>query len=32
MALHILNLLVFERHTVRTQVGGSISAELSGPL
>ena len=32
MALHILELLVFERYTVRTQVSDSISAELDGPL
>ena len=32
MALHILNLLVFEGHSARTQVSGSISAELTGPL
>jgi CheY-like chemotaxis protein len=32
LALHILNLLVFERHTTHTQVSGSISAELAGPL
>jgi len=32
VALHILNLLVFERHTTRSQLSGSICAELSGPL
>jgi two-component system, sensor histidine kinase SagS len=32
MALHILNLLVHERHSTHTQVEGSISAELSGPV
>jgi len=32
LALHILNLLVFEGHSARTQVSGSISAELGGPL
>lgn len=32
MALHILNLLVFERHTAHTQVSDSICADLSGPL
>jgi len=32
LALHILNLLVFERHTAHSQVSGSISAELAGPL
>ena len=32
MALHILDLLVFERYTARTQVSDSISAELDGPL
>lgn len=32
LAMHILNLLVFERHTTHTQVSGSISAELTGPL
>ena len=32
MALHILNLLVYERHNTHTQVSGLISAELSGPL
>lgn len=32
MALHILNLVVFARHTAQTQMTGSISTELSGPL
>jgi CheY-like chemotaxis protein/GAF domain-containing protein len=32
LALSILNLLVVERHTVHTQVSGSIAAELSGPI
>jgi len=32
MALHILNLLVVERHSAQTQVTGSIAAELAGPL
>mgnify|MGYP006280759439 FL=1 len=32
LSLHILNLLVFERHDARAQVSGSISAELAGPL
>ena len=32
LALHILNLLASERHTAHTQVSGSISAELAGPL
>jgi CheY-like chemotaxis protein len=32
MALHILNLLVYERHNTHTQLSGLISAELSGPL
>ncbi len=32
LALHILNLLVVERHTAHSQVSGSISAELAGPL
>jgi len=32
MALHILNLLVFERRTAHTEVSGSIFAELAGPL
>ncbi len=32
LALHVLNLLVFERHTTHTQVSGSICAELTGPL
>lgn len=31
-ALHILNLLVFERHSTHTQLSGSICAELAGPL
>ncbi len=32
MALNTLNLLVSERHTTHTQVSGSISADLAGPL
>ncbi len=32
MAMNVLNLLVFERHTTHTQLSGSISAELAGPL
>ncbi len=32
LALHILNLLTFERHSTHTQVSGSISAELAGPI
>ncbi|MHC4981754.1 MAG: response regulator [Planctomycetota bacterium] len=32
LALHILNLLATERHTAHSQVSGSISAELAGPL
>ncbi len=32
LALHFLNLLVVERHSTRTQLSGSISAELNGPL
>jgi CheY-like chemotaxis protein/putative methionine-R-sulfoxide reductase with GAF domain len=32
LTLHILNLLVVERHSVQTQVSGSIAAELNGPL
>jgi CheY-like chemotaxis protein len=32
LALHILNLLVFERHHTHTQVSGSICTELAGPL
>ncbi|NLW86549.1 MAG: response regulator [Planctomycetes bacterium] len=32
LALHILNLLTFERHSTHTQVSGSISAELNGPI
>jgi len=32
LALHILNLLIFERHSTHTQVSGSICAELAGPL
>jgi len=32
LALHVLNLLVFERHAVHNQVSGSICAELAGPL
>jgi len=32
MALNTLNLLTFERRSTHTQVSGSISAELAGPL
>ncbi|MCK4601222.1 MAG: GAF domain-containing protein, partial [Phycisphaerae bacterium] len=32
LALNILNLLVFERHSTHTQVSGSVSAELAGPI
>ncbi len=32
LAMHILNLLVCERHTIHNQVSGSICAELSGPI
>lgn len=32
LAMHMLNLLVSERHTAHTQVSGSICAELSGPV
>lgn len=32
MALHILNLVIFARHTAHRQVTGSIMADLSGPL
>jgi CheY-like chemotaxis protein/PAS domain-containing protein len=32
MSLHVLNLLVSERHTTHTQVSGSISADVAGPL
>ncbi|MFP4105660.1 MAG: response regulator [Phycisphaerae bacterium] len=32
LAMHILNLLVFERHSIHNQITGSICAELSGPL
>ncbi len=32
LALHILNLLVLERHATHHRVSGSISAELAGPL
>lgn len=32
MAMNILNLLVYERHSTHTQVSGSICAELAGPL
>ena len=32
LAMHMLNLLVSERHTAHSQVSGSICAELSGPL
>ena len=32
MALNVLNLLVFERYSAHTQMSGSITAELAGPL
>ena len=32
VALHILDLLVSERHTTHSRVSGSICAELAGPL
>ncbi len=32
MSLHVLKLLVFERHETHTQVSGSICAQLTGPL
>ena len=32
MALNILDLLICERYSAHTQAGGSISAELAGPL
>ena len=32
LALHILNLLVFEHRTTHDRVSGSISAELAGPI
>jgi CheY-like chemotaxis protein len=32
LALHILNLLVHERHSTHTQIEGSIVAEFSGPV
>ncbi len=32
MALHILNLLIFERTTTHTEISGSICAEATGPL
>jgi len=32
LALHILNLLVFERRTAHNQVSDSLCAELAGPL
>lgn len=32
LALNILNLLVSERHSTHTQISGSISAELAGPV
>ena len=32
VALNILNLLATERHAAHTQVSGSISAELTGPI
>jgi CheY-like chemotaxis protein len=32
LAMHILNLLIHERHTAQTHISGSVSAELSGPV
>lgn len=32
VALHVLNLVVFERREAQSQISGSISAELAGPL
>jgi len=32
VALHMLNLLVFERHSATTQASGSLAAEMAGPL
>lgn len=32
LALHILNLLVFERYSTHNQLSGSICAEMTGPL
>jgi len=32
LALHVLNLLVFERHSTQSQITGCMGAELSGPL
>ena len=32
LALHILNLLVSERHSTHTQLSSSIAAELAGPI
>jgi CheY-like chemotaxis protein len=32
LALHILNLLVFERHSTHCRVSDSISSELAGPV
>ena len=32
LALHILNLLVYERYSTHNQISGSICAELTGPL
>ena len=32
VALHILNLLVFERHTARCQLSGSVVSEVTAPL
>jgi CheY-like chemotaxis protein/GAF domain-containing protein len=32
MALHVLNLLVYERHNAHTQVTDLVCADLSGPL
>ena len=32
VALHILNLLVFERHTARCQFSGSVVSQVTGPL
>ncbi|MFW6133903.1 MAG: response regulator [Planctomycetota bacterium] len=32
VAMHMLNLVASERHEAQTQISGSISAELAGPL
>ncbi len=32
LALHVLNLLVYERYSTHNQLSGSICAELTGPL